>query len=114
MRNVISALAIVAFAVLINISSNGAAQAAGVGPNAGAGALAGDSLVHRVQRCVIAEVACRDRYGGGPDYRRCMRRRDCGYRGGGRRRCNAVEYRCRENYGRGRDFRRCMRRRDCL
>lgn len=102
------ALAVAAFAF-----QGTRAEAATIAP--GALAAASESgIVHQVQaRCLFASAQCRARFGTGPDYRRCMRRRGCGAGADRPRRCNAVERQCRRSFGRGSDFRRCMRRRGC-
>jgi len=76
------------------------------------------SLVQKAQyyRCRRVNRRCRRRFGVGPDYRRCMRRRGCRRfmrRNFRRNRCVRVNRRCRYRFGRGRDYRRCMRRNGC-
>jgi hypothetical protein len=61
-------------------------------------------------RCRRANRICRRRWGGGPRYRRCMRRRGCGIRRG---RCWRVRRFCRAEWGGGWRYRRCVRRRGC-
>lgn len=77
-----------------------------------------EPLVQQVQaRCIPRFAECRLKYGSGWEFRRCMRRGDCGgFRGDDdydRRDCRRVNRRCRDRFGRGPDYRRCMRRRGC-
>lgn len=81
---------------------------------------AAEPLVQQAQlRCVPRYAECTLKYGEGWEFRRCMRRGNCGsYRGGddygrGRGRCRRANRICRDRFGRGPDYRRCMRRRDC-
>lgn len=96
---------------------SGQASAATVTPgNLGSNGLAitDNNLVQIQYSCRRWERRCRYRYGGGGDYRRCMRRHGCGYRRPPvYRRCARVRASCRNNYGFGRDYRRCVRRRGC-
>jgi len=76
------------------------------------------NLVQKAQyyRCRRVNRRCRYRFGRGPDYRRCMRRRGCRHfmrRNFRRHRCVRVNRRCRYRFGVGRDYRRCMRRNGC-
>jgi hypothetical protein len=110
MRKFLLAAAALACAVSLSLLSAGRSEAAPLSPAPAGGALTLETLVQDVQaRCVLANVQCRARFGGGPDYRFCMRRRGCGIREDRFRRCNVVERRCRNRFGRGPDFRRCMR-----
>ena len=72
----------------------------------------GGNLVEQAQfgRCVRWNRRCRRRWGGGPDYRRCMRRHGC--RRGGR--CARWRVVCGERWGwRNWRWRRCLRRHAC-
>lgn len=116
MKRVVYAFAALAFALSAFVLSGTKADAAPATPVTATSQVIGADIVHQVQaRCFFVNAQCRARFGGGPDYRRCMRRRACGFGGGydRPRRCNFVERECRRDYGRGPDFRRCMRRRGC-
>jgi hypothetical protein len=55
-----------------------AIHAASAAPLAPRGIAEQNSIIHQVQRrCSHWHRECRRRHGGGGDYRRCMRRRDC-------------------------------------
>lgn len=106
-----------AMTVLASVFVSSQTEAAQVSIAAGQMAVPGESLVERVQaRCFFANQQCRFRFGAGPDYRRCMARRNCGFRGpgyGAGRFCGRQRARCRDRFGFGPDFRRCMRRAGC-
>lgn len=95
---------------------SGQANAASVTPgNLGSKDMTtGKNLVQVQYSCRRWHRRCRFRYGGGRDFRRCLRRHGCGY---GRprvyRRCSRVRSVCRSRWGFGRDYRRCVRRRGC-
>ncbi|MEM7620792.1 MAG: hypothetical protein AAF228_10100 [Pseudomonadota bacterium] len=76
-----------------------------------------NTLIDKVQyrRCRRVRYRCRERWGRGNRYRRCVRRRDCAayprYRR--HRYCRRARSRCRDRYGYGRVYRRCVRNRGC-
>ncbi|WP_420391563.1 hypothetical protein [Acuticoccus sp.] len=77
-----------------------------------AGAVEGLTLAQGA--CGRANFVCRQRFGGGRDYRRCMRRQGCGTGAGGRNRCQSRARFCARRFPQGSPrFGRCLRRGGC-
>lgn len=106
-----SAFLVLAFSMVAFTSQSQAAQL----PVMEGPVSATEKLLDKVQfrRCRRVRFRCRNRFGGGRRYRRCVRRRDCRPFVRRVRRCVRVRRICRNEFGFGRDYRRCVRRRDC-
>ncbi|RIA56628.1 hypothetical protein BXY53_1734 [Dichotomicrobium thermohalophilum] len=128
MRNTFQAFMLLAagLAAFVFISPQAAAASAGTSSTLTMKQLLSgettSSLVEQAQawRCRRRNFVCRQRWGVGRDYRRCMRRGGCGWyvrrrfhRGYRRGRCRRAHRVCRYRFGFGRDYRRCMARRGC-
>jgi len=127
MQNALKAIVLLAagLAAFVFVSPQASAASAGTSTLTMKQLLSGEassSLVQKAQafRCRRRHFVCRQRWGGGRDYRRCMRNGRCGWyvrrrfnRGYRRGRCRRANRICRYRFGVGRDYRRCMRRRGC-
>ncbi|MFP3921113.1 MAG: hypothetical protein ACLFPA_06095 [Dichotomicrobium sp.] len=121
MQNALKAFVLLAagLAAFVFVTPQASAATAGAAPMSLKGAVADTALGafvehvqyrrrHRIRRF------CRRRFGRGPRYRRCLRRRGFyGRRRGIRRRCRRVRIQCRRRFGYGRNYRRCVVRRGC-
>lgn len=123
MRNALYALLAVAFAMsALLMTSQGASAAAQSLPSIQLKDIANSSPTTNVQysgHCVRRYFTCRHRYGGGFDFRACMRWRGCwgnyqGYRGRNVRGCGYWRRQCGENWGwDNNDFYGCLRYHGC-
>lgn len=95
------------------ISVFGAGHAAAAPATPTPPAITLDSIFQETQNCSRVRGFCRGRWGGGPQFRRCVRNRGCRV---GRRLtyCQRTYRRCSRSFVPGRaPFARCMRRNGC-